>query len=115
MALKLRSKLPTTGPDYFWSADWQIMMEMHISHMLRYGLIDYLTIEPALAYKFEGELWGILVEKRVPYDGHWVIMRLNAMRSPSDFTREHTNLLVPGSDTVNRYNSKFRDSYQKKK
>jgi len=115
MALKIRSKLPSTGSSFLWTTEWQLMMEMHIAHMQRYGLIDYINIEPAKAYKYEGDLWGLLFEERIPFELHWVIMRLNAMRNPSDYTQEHTALIVPASDTVSRYNAKFADSYKKKR
>lgn len=51
-------------------------------------------VDKPLTFRYHGDFYGLLKELRIPYDYWWYIMRLNGMRSPTEYQGASTFRLV---------------------
>ncbi len=88
------------GPDIYYGHGFHVVLEDHMSFLKEHPTSRVLTLEPMLAYKFEGDLFGLLLELNIPMQLHWIVMRMNNYRAPYDFDKGTGFLIVPDESTV---------------
>lgn len=72
-----------------------------------------LEVKPALAYKFEYDFYGLLVEMKVPTNLHWLTLRVNGYRDPRDYLASHEHLVIPTEDDLNYVRRMYKTRKQK--
>lgn len=92
---RLYYSMPESGPDAFYRPEFLNMMEYHIPSLKSDGSATMIDIEPALALQYTGNLGGLLLLKGIPHQYHWIIMRCNNFRSPTEFNETCVELLIP--------------------
>jgi hypothetical protein len=100
MAMTVLSEMSASGPAFFFTQTWRLLVESHLTWLRARNESDIVVIQPHIGYKYEGDLYGALTECRVPQYLHWIIMRMNGLYSPSDFNGTGVSLMVPTIDTV---------------
>ena len=113
MAVSIASLLPNAGAGVYYESNWHLMMETHLPVLLARNDVSVIAIEPALAWKYEGDLFGLLTELKYPPKLHWLIMRLNLLRSSFDYRHETLQLIVPTSMAVEELTSRYRTTMRK--
>lgn len=98
----LSEKMNTEGLLVFYREDMRIMFENHIPYLLAGNRSSMITIEPADAHKFEYDLAGLLLNYSLPAHLHWLVMRINDMNSPMEYTADKLTLLIPDPAVVDR-------------
>lgn len=101
MAMSVLSQLGASGAPFYYSAEWRLLVETHLSWLRAQAISETVVIDHQLAYKYEGDLYGALTELGIPDYMHWAIMRLNGLTSPTDFKGESVVLMVPERQTLN--------------
>ncbi len=102
MTMPLVRLIRDPGADVYYSPQWQLMIETHLSLLRARADNTILNFTAAQAFKYEGDLVGLLTELNVKLCYHWLLMRLNGMRTWTDFDGQSTMLVVPNYTYVER-------------
>lgn len=113
MALTLASALPKSGARHYYSADWQLMIETHLPFLVARTDHSIQIVENAKAYKFDGDFFGLLTDLQIPLPMHWVVMRINGLRSSFDYSYEKTTLLIPNYQVIDQLTERYRTTMAK--
>lgn len=105
--MQLLNKLVDPGADVYYSLAFRNMIEDHLQWLITNPTSAPITIEPGIAYKYAGDLEGVLRYQGVSNRLHWIIMRMNAMTSPSDYRDTMLQLHVPEPSVIERLRSGF--------
>jgi hypothetical protein len=97
--MSITNLMRSEGPAIYYDPTFRVVIESHMQFLLQHPTVQSIDLDSQLTYKYENDLFGLLSEVGVPYQLHWIIMRMNNMNSPLELTQEHQSLLIP-SDTV---------------
>jgi hypothetical protein len=76
------------------------MLETHMV-LLRQSIRTYtIDIVPADRVKYDGDLYGLLLEYGIPLKYHYIVMRLNELNSPQGYNPDIESLLAPDPTTI---------------
>lgn len=100
--MKLLDSLIKPGPDVYYSAEFRNVLEDHMTYLRSHPENSVVTIAPNIGYKYIGDLAGVLHHYNVPYNLHWIVMRMNHMTSPTDYRDTMLNLDIPSFTAVER-------------
>lgn len=90
------------GTRLFYDQKFRVILEDHMTVLRTSPNSFRISIEPVYAYKYTGDLIGILKHYNIPLYLHWIIMRMNNYSAYTDFNEKVTNLLIPDSELVER-------------
>lgn len=93
---------PGASANIFYDPTFRNVLEDHMSFLRADSRTKQLNIEPEQAYRFEGDLFGLLAYYKLPAYMHWVTMRMNQMSSPQDAGRDITLLVFPDERTLSQ-------------
>lgn len=96
-----------TGPSIYYDPSFRSELEDHITFLKQNKNTRILTISNFHAIKYEGDLFGLLIEYSIPNEYHWLVMRMNNMVSPTDSGTKIANLLIPDYSLVERIRSTY--------
>lgn len=99
MTMTVLSMMGSPGADIYHTETWRLLVESHLTYLRALVESEVVVIEPHIAYKYEGDLYGALTELRIPQYMHWTIMRVNGLFSPTEFNGETVSLMVPLRET----------------
>ncbi len=102
MTMPLHRLIRDPGADVFYTPEWQLMIETHLPLILARSDNAILSCSPAQAYKYEGDLAGLLTELNVNPCYHWLLMRMNNMRTWTDYDGVKTVLVIPNYTFISR-------------
>lgn len=92
------------------SKTFMTYIESHMGYLRSHPDAEYVDVDANLATKNAGNLYSYLVDVQYDRLWFWVVMRLNGLHSPLDFTGEEQQLLFPPLDELyalyTLYNSK---------
>lgn len=100
MTMSVLNLMDSPGAEIYYTNTWRLLVETHLTYLRALVQSDVVVIEPHLAYKYEGDLYGALTELRIPQYMHWTIMRLNGLFNPAEFNGETVSLMVPTRETL---------------
>lgn len=98
----LHETLRNDGPVVFYTADFRRLIEDHLDYLKQNNRSTPISIAEKDLHKYEYDLFGLLVEYELPRHLHWIVMRLNGMTSPDQFTELNTSLLIPDPSEIDR-------------
>lgn len=82
-------------PDVYYDGDFLILLESHLTYFRENKITGTIAVEPAIAMKYRGDLYGMLKEIGVPSKYHYMVMRLNGYKSGADYLGDKTDFLEP--------------------
>lgn len=98
-------------PASFYSESFRALLYSHLDK-IKAEAKQVITIEPASAFKYRGNLKGLLAAHQVPGYLHWVTMRINELDNDYRDIESVKRILVPDSNTIDslftRYSAKKR-------
>ena len=71
--------------DVFMTEAYRRLIEQHLPYLRGHEETSYYEIPPDLAFKYDGNLYGLLAELKVEPRWFWTIMRLNRLERPSHY------------------------------
>lgn len=113
MAMKLAALLQSDGAAVYYTPQWRQMIETHLLWLRQRTDNQVLTVTPAQAYRYEGDLMGLLTEMRVAPVYHWLIMRMNGWDAPTDYTSDIQTLVLPNYQVVEQLTNVHRTTMAK--
>lgn len=96
------SLMTNEGPSIYYNETFRLVIEDHLKYLREHKETVPIIIEPAYAYKYEGDLFGLLSAYNIPFEMHWIIMRINKMTAPTQTDDLLTNLLIPNKTVIER-------------
>lgn len=102
----------TKTPAIYYHQPWLRTLESMMDLIHQDPGVNILSIEPTLGLRYQGDFYGLLVANQIPAKYHWIIMRLNNMTSPTEYTGEVLSIIVPGYDFVEDNLVVFRTIFQ---
>lgn len=89
------SYLSDDGPSSYYTDTFRNVVEEHLEVIKVNESTSKKEITPYLSYKYENNLFGLLLELEYPKYMHWSIMRANNYHSPTDFKKNTTFIYIP--------------------
>ena len=112
MAMSINSLMNDEGPKIFYDADFRNVIEAHLRILREHPNTAVLDIEPQKAYKYEFDLYGLLLSLNIAPYYHWIVMRVNDLTTPIDFTHEMLRLILPAAGTIDSIRSTHTATYK---
>ena len=98
--MKILDTISDSGADIYYNSKFRVVLEDHMTFLRSHPDNDLLNIEPAQAYKYAGDLFGILQYYNLSPYLHWIVMRVNGMTSPTEFRDTTTALIIPSMSVI---------------
>lgn len=98
------------GTQIYYSDTFRRVLEDHLTYLQTHPSTRQIAIDPEQAYRFEGDLWGLMSHYNVPMHLHYLVMRMNGLSSPQDSSVGITFLLVPNPNVVNQIRTSHMSS-----
>jgi hypothetical protein len=123
MTMPILELMTNEGDSVYYSEKWRLMIETHLPFLINHPYTAPVVIQPFEAYKFEGDLEGLLALKGVPVSYNYIVMRMNGYTSGMDFKMpdppesgeepEPILLLTPSSTAVETLRAVFQTASKK--
>jgi hypothetical protein len=95
------------GPSIYYDDKFRNVLESFMSFLRNDSSTSVIAIDPAVSYKYEFDLYGLLAAEGIPTYMQWVVMRMNRIDSPNDAGNNILGLLVPDAGVLEH----IRQSY----
>jgi hypothetical protein len=76
------------------------LIESHLTYLRKLPKNQVVSVSDKQAYKYEGDLYGLLNDLSVPKKYHYIVMRVNDYLSSADYKGDVRDLLIPDLDEV---------------
>lgn len=101
MAMSILEQTVPPGEDSYYTTEWYTVVESHLQWLVQHPETAVVSIDRHDAYKYEGDLAGLLLNMDISVNMHHVVMRMNNMVSPTDFDTEMLYLAIPSASVIN--------------
>lgn len=71
------------------------------------------SVSPALALKYQGDFYGLLLENKIAAQYHWITMRLNDMTTPTEYDGTKQIIFVPNTGYIDQQYVLYITLYRK--
>ncbi len=100
MASTIVNLTTDNGPEVYYDNNFRATLDTHLEYLRKHQTTSVQQITPIDLDLYKGDFYGFLSSKGTPKYLHWIILRLNDMTSPLDFTPEMSIILIPDYQTV---------------
>ena len=90
------------GASIYYDIKFRNIIEDHLTFLRESNDLTMISIESSMAYKYEGDLFGLLFHYKVTFEYHWIVMRLNNMTNPNQTKNTLLSLLIPNRTILER-------------
>lgn len=81
----LHSAMLVFPDDIFMTPAYRRLIEEHLPYLKQHEETALQSVSSALAFKYDGNLYGLLAELSIEPRWFWTIMRLNGLEHPSQY------------------------------
>lgn len=81
------------------SDEFKSVLEDHLS-VLKDSVQTRIPIDPVDAGRFEYDFYGLLRNQSIDPRYHWIVMRVNGLSNPNQYTRKITQIAIPDFDSI---------------
>jgi hypothetical protein len=93
----------------YYEQGFRILLEDHLTYLKGLQTTRKIDIDIQNAYKYEGDLDGLLTQLNIRPELHFIIMRLNNFTSPQEYSPDKTmTLLIPEDKEIDRIRSTYK-------
>ena len=96
------------GPSIFYFVYFRAVIEAHVDFLQNHEETRHLYLEPHEVYRYEFDLYGLLMHYKIPPYMHWIVLRMNNLYSMVNFPKDLSELLIPSDTVINH----LRQIYQ---
>lgn len=86
------------------------LIESHLTYLRSLKNNQVMTISEHQAYKYEGDLYGLLNDLSIEKKYHYVVMRVNNYMSSADYDGRVRDLVIPDFGEVTLLKSIYQTS-----
>lgn len=103
----LTSLNSSSSTEQFFTDSFKKLIEEHLPYLINMNTKS-ITIKPYEMIKYKGDFQGILLTYSVPVISHYATMRINGMKSFSDYDGLSDTFILAPNDFINRLYSRSR-------
>lgn len=100
--MKIDDLLTSPGSSIYYDEGFRRVLEDHMTYLREHSTTATINLDASVVYKYEFDFFGLLAAYRVPAHLHWVVMRMNKLRCPTEAGLEIDQLLIPDATVVDR-------------
>lgn len=93
----------------YYEQGFRIHLEDHMTYLKTLASTRKVDISLHNAYKYQGDLDGLLTELKIKPEFHFIIMRMNDFTSPQEYTPDTLILLIPDSGVIEKIRSGYKN------
>lgn len=94
--------MTSDGASIYYDIKFRNIIEDHLTFLKNSSDLTNISIDPSMAYKYEGDLFGLLSYYKIPFEHHWITMRLNNMTNPNQTKSTLLNLFILNRTVLER-------------
>lgn len=98
--MQIDNLLLDMGSSDYYDPSFRATLEAHMPFLRQSSQTTTLPVPEFATIVYNQDLFGYLVELKLPLSLHWVIMRMNNFYGPYDFDSRCTSLLIPSARQV---------------
>ena len=83
------------GDKNLYDVAFRNIIESHLKYLREHLNTQSIRLDPHIEYEYAGDFYGLLQAMGYPHDIQWILMRVNGLHSPIDYTGELETILVP--------------------
>jgi hypothetical protein len=102
MTISLLNKAIADGGSIYYQQAWRNNVEFHLPYLLSDAGTSSFAVTPSDTIKYNFDFYGLLQAYGKPVNLHYIIMRMNNLKSPTDYDGSFSSIVVPSSTTVQR-------------
>lgn len=91
MAFTVVSQARPSGDRIYYDPGFRAVIETHLIALRSPNIATSEPISPQKVHQYEGDFYGLLIEKNIPMHLHWIYLRVNGMMNPAEFGTEKYN------------------------
>ena len=100
--MKINKLLADHGSNIYYDPVFRNVLEDHMTFLRTHEQTTRLNIESIYAYKYVGDLSGLLKHYNIDIYLHWIIMRMNNFTSYNEANDNIVDLLIPEPIVIER-------------
>jgi len=101
------NKMQGADQAIFYSEAFRAQLEDALQWLINYPLTKSQTVDSILAYEYEGDFYGLCNYYNIPYQFHWLVMRMSGLAAPDEASRELNTILIPEPNVIQQMVSNF--------
>ena len=99
------------APSIFYSISFRNEIEANLSYLKKTANEQTLVVEQQKAYKYTGDLIGLLISEGVPASHQWAMIRMNGYLCASDYDGEKVEFITPATPSITNLQRRFKTLY----
>ena len=110
--MPITNKFSPAGDPVWYTDEFRNVLEDHLTYLRHHKSTQLQSVEANLVIKYRFDMFSLFRYYRINDYLHWITMRMNGYKSPTDDFSEMTSFIVPNETTANQilqhYNSRNR-------
>ena len=113
MAFNALAEKPTSSqaPSIFYTASFRSEIEANLSYLKRNANEQPLIVKQQEAYKYAGDLIGLLISEGIPASHQWAMIRMNDFLCSSDYDGTKVEFITPSTPSITNLQRRFKTLY----
>ena len=112
MTMSINQRMEDEGPPVHYDPSFFYEMESHIEYLRNHPDSDYLEVSDQRAHKHQADFYGLLKAYDVPFEQHWIVLRMNGLTSPTQYMPDMIQILLPSDRVIANIRQIYRTTYQ---
>ena len=100
MADSLASLMLNEGPAIYYDPDFRNVLEDHMTYLRTHPTTEVIQVDDGQAFLYTNDFYGLTRALLIPAELRWVMLRMNNMKSPTDYKADRTMLIRPNQTVV---------------
>lgn len=100
--MKIDSMMAATDDDIFFKKEFFDVLSAHLEFLRAHPDTKVVAIDKEKAHPHYGDFYRYLLQIGVSVKYHWIIMRVNSMLHPSEFTPDKLMLYLPSEGIISK-------------
>lgn len=97
-----------SGEPEFYEPGFRTVIEDHLDYLRNLEGTRILRVEPAEAWRWRFNFYGLLKYKKLDERYRWIILRVNGLINPLDFDGTQTHFKIPDGAVMDRLLQTYR-------
>lgn len=109
--MKVAEKMRTSGTTIFYDEGFRRVVEDHLEYLRNNSTTKVLNVTADDAATYEYDLYTYLLSLNIEKQFHWIVLRVNYFKTPSEFGPETTRLLIPDTTVLELLRRRYVTSH----
>lgn len=89
----------------YYSDGFRAVLEDHMFFLRNHPNNKLIVPDPGLVYRYENDFYGLLLVDSIPYEYHWIVLRMAGFTDPAQMTTSLVQYMIPDPEVIDRLRS----------